>query len=220
MPSPSNSPPSPDDPTQPFDQDGKAQELVAILDQYLADLQAGKQPDRARLLADHPELASQLTDCLTGLEFIHRTAQPGSDAPAQLGEFRIVREVGRGGMGVVYEAEQLSLKGKVALKVLRFGVSTDEQVMQCFHARRKPSRTCITRISSPFMPSVAIAASTITRCSSSQDGVLPRWPKNARESRPAATTSGESPPGSCKAPKPWPTPISAALSIGISSPRI
>src|SRR5205807_4274342 len=49
-----------------------------------------------------------------------------------LGDFRIVREVGRGGMGVVYEAEQLSLKRRVALKVLRFGAVADEQAMARF----------------------------------------------------------------------------------------
>ncbi len=109
-----------------------ASELVRVLDQFLADLQAGRAPDKAALLADHPELAAQLENCLAGIEFVHRAAKPQSGTPSQLGDFRIVREVGRGGMGVVYEAEQLSLKRKVALKVLRFGVTADQEVMQRF----------------------------------------------------------------------------------------
>lgn len=109
-----------------------ASELVRVLDEYLAELQAGQAPDKARLLADHPELARELENCLAGIDFVHRAAKPEAATPTQLGDFRILREVGRGGMGVVYMAEQLSLKRKVALKVLRFGVTADPDVMQRF----------------------------------------------------------------------------------------
>ena len=109
-----------------------AAELAGILDGYMADLQAGKAPDRGELLAAHPELAAQLEACLAGIEFVHRATGPAAEEPAALGEFRIVRELGRGGMGVVYEAEQTSLRRRVALKVLRFGAVADEEAMQRF----------------------------------------------------------------------------------------
>jgi serine/threonine-protein kinase len=49
-----------------------------------------------------------------------------------LGDYRIVREVGRGGMGVVYEAEQLSLHRRVALKVLPMAAAMDGRQLQRF----------------------------------------------------------------------------------------
>ena len=49
-----------------------------------------------------------------------------------LGDFRIVREIGRGGMGVVYEAEQISLGRTVALKVLPFAALMDERAVKRF----------------------------------------------------------------------------------------
>ncbi len=57
------------------------------------------------------------------------------DPPAglgELGDFRLLREVGRGGMGVVYEAEQISLRRRVALKVLPFAAAIDSRRLQRF----------------------------------------------------------------------------------------
>jgi serine/threonine protein kinase len=64
-------------------------------------------------------------------------ARPAADQPPpsyerQLGDFRIIREVGRGGMGVVYEAEQISLGRRVALKVLPFAATLDARQLQRF----------------------------------------------------------------------------------------
>jgi WD40 repeat protein/serine/threonine protein kinase len=60
---------------------------------------------------------------------------PENQAPAvagTLGDFRIVRELGRGGMGIVYEAEQLSLGRRVALKILPFAALLDPRQLQRF----------------------------------------------------------------------------------------
>ena len=60
---------------------------------------------------------------------------PGRDVPEvrTLGDFRLIREVGRGGMGIVYEAEQMSLGRRVALKVLPFAATMDPRQLQRFH---------------------------------------------------------------------------------------
>ncbi len=106
--------------------------VASILDRYMAALAAAEAPDREQLLAQHPELAAQLEACLAGIDFVHRATGPTAEEPAVLGEFRIIREIGRGGMGVVYEAEQTSLRRRVALKVLRFGVVADLEAMKRF----------------------------------------------------------------------------------------
>jgi serine/threonine protein kinase len=118
--------------------------VVEALDEYLAALESGHRPDRAAFLARHADIAATLDECLEGMEALHE-ASSTSHAPAArwstptdwqpgtpLGDYRIIREIGRGGMGVVYEAEQLSLGRRIALKVLPFALTLDPRQLQRF----------------------------------------------------------------------------------------
>ncbi len=66
-----------------------------------------------------------------------QAAEPPSSAVRQLGDFRIVREVGKGGMGIVYEAEQVSLGRHVALKVLPRSMLIDAKAKRRFEREAK-----------------------------------------------------------------------------------
>ena len=66
---------------------------------------------------------------------------PASTPSGILGDFRILREIGRGGMGVVYEAEQLSLGRHVALKVLPFAAMLDQQQLARFKNEARAAAT-------------------------------------------------------------------------------
>src|SRR5262249_31317551 len=109
-------------------------------------LQAGEPVDVEAYIAAHPELAEQLRRLLPALGVLAelgRSAASGAavvvsplHAPArglgELGDCRIVCEIGRGGMGVVYEAVQVSLGRRVALKVLPFAAALDPKQLQRF----------------------------------------------------------------------------------------
>jgi eukaryotic-like serine/threonine-protein kinase len=73
-----------------------------------------KQLDKEDVLGKHDELR----DLLEPMFEDHSAAEPTVDGDKYLGEHRLVREIGRGGMGVVYEAEDVTLGRRVALKVL------------------------------------------------------------------------------------------------------
>jgi serine/threonine protein kinase/Flp pilus assembly protein TadD len=156
------------------------QQLVELVEEITARLQAGQPCDIDAYAARYPEYADRLRDWMTVMsamadlghslatsqrsgataESVLRgspdPADPasniqypahvlrGSPDPAQfglLGDFRIVREIGRGGMGVVYEAEQLSIGRRVALKVLPFAAMLDRQQLNRFKNEARAAGT-------------------------------------------------------------------------------
>ncbi|HPM81059.1 MAG TPA: serine/threonine-protein kinase [Candidatus Anammoximicrobium sp.] len=116
--------------------------LALVLDQYLASLERSVPLPFDELVAQHPDLAEPLRWYAESLRLLclagdhlgrRRSAESSADNwNRQLGDYRLVREVGRGGMGVVYEAEQVSLGRRVALKVLPFAAVMDEKQLARF----------------------------------------------------------------------------------------
>jgi serine/threonine protein kinase/tetratricopeptide (TPR) repeat protein len=123
----------------------EADQLVAEVVAEVTDrLHAGEAVDVEEYVARHPELADRLRQLLPALQMLghfssasdpgERPGLPGDQGVCgTLGDFRILRVVGRGGMGVVYEAEQVSLGRRVALKVLPLAATLDPRRLQRFH---------------------------------------------------------------------------------------
>src|SRR5687768_14667529 len=111
-------------------------ELAEILEQYLLKLERGEKPDAQQLIEQHPQWGEPLRAYLASIDLLHTSLHPRpslalhspADASSQqLGDYQIIREIGRGGMGVVYEALQLSLGRRVALKVLPMAIGLDQR---------------------------------------------------------------------------------------------
>jgi WD40 repeat protein/predicted Ser/Thr protein kinase len=103
--------------------------LDAVVEDFLARRRRGEGPLPDEYAARHPDLARRIRELFPTLLLLEagprspEQTPPGvyatrEEPPAALGPFRIVREIGRGGMGVVYEAIQEPLGRSVALKVL------------------------------------------------------------------------------------------------------
>jgi serine/threonine protein kinase/tetratricopeptide (TPR) repeat protein len=118
-------------------------ELACVLEACLAAIETGQAIEPAALAAAHPAIAERLLACLSVFRLAGQVeqqpdsvtsadAQFGSAAESCLGDFHIQRVIGRGGMGVVFEAEQVSLKRRVALKVLPFAAALDPQQLRRF----------------------------------------------------------------------------------------
>jgi serine/threonine protein kinase/Flp pilus assembly protein TadD len=108
-----------------------------LADEYLSRCERGESPNIDELAARHPEIADEVRRVLTTLAVLD---DPGphvadDDRPylsAPLGEFSLVRRIGHGGMGVVYEAIQSSLGRRVALKVLPLAAILDPRQLARF----------------------------------------------------------------------------------------
>ena len=94
-------------PAAALDETEEGVELVRLVDGYLADLQQGKTPDRAALLATHPSFASQLEACLASIDLVHGAARDEA-LPRSIGRYTVQGTLGRGAFGVVYLARERS----------------------------------------------------------------------------------------------------------------
>jgi serine/threonine protein kinase/WD40 repeat protein len=127
--------------------------LYALLDEFSSRLQGGEDVDAESFIGRHPEHADDLERLLPAARALANLAgsirSSGSTAPhrnvelpiEELGDFRLIREIGRGGMGVVYEAQQVSLGRRVALKVLPFAGVLDARHLQRFKNEARAAAT-------------------------------------------------------------------------------
>src|SRR4051794_8528284 len=94
--------------------------LAEALEGYSREADQGQDPDPQAYLRRHPDVADELSSCLGGLaamEELRRALKGPPPAPHRVGDFELLGEIGRGGMGVVYRARQVRLGRTVALKM-------------------------------------------------------------------------------------------------------
>ncbi len=125
---------------EPTDQGDLLDTLAA---EFVERHRRGEVPTVDEYAEAHPELAEDIRNLFPTIAAVERLkthsertegglASLGPDRLERLGEFRILREIGRGGMGIVYEAEQESLSRPVAIKVLPRQSLLDEKHLRRF----------------------------------------------------------------------------------------
>jgi Flp pilus assembly protein TadD/serine/threonine protein kinase len=127
--------------------------LAELVEEMRLKLQAGQPVDLEELAAAHPGQADELRRLFPALRLLAdlrlseavliAAGKPGGSEVetflGELGDFRLLREVGRGGMGVVYEAEQVSLQRRVAVKLLPLAAALDAKQLQRFRNEAQAS---------------------------------------------------------------------------------
>ena len=128
--------------TDKLSQDAASAQMGQIMDEYLELANRGERPNIEEYAERYPDLADVIHKMLPAMQVMQTSDTLDETGEQQisdeirpegpLGDFRIVRELGRGGMGVVYEATQISLGRTVALKVLPFAAAMDDRQLQRF----------------------------------------------------------------------------------------
>jgi serine/threonine protein kinase len=115
--------------------DGHPMEALAA--EFVERRRRGERPTVDEYAANHPEMAEAIRELFPTIDVLEEVRERQAAPPenrnsldqrrlTRLGDFRIVREIGRGGMGIVYEAVQESLRRRVAVKVLARHSRLDE----------------------------------------------------------------------------------------------
>ena len=110
-------------------EDANRDPIDVLAEEFVARYRKGERPPIKEYTQKHPELAERIQRTFPALVMMENLAPhesqsypmpetAGGSAPDHLGDYHIIREVGRGGMGIVCEVEQESLGRRVALKVL------------------------------------------------------------------------------------------------------
>jgi serine/threonine protein kinase/WD40 repeat protein len=118
--------------------------VLELAEEFLERYRKGERPTLREYIERRPDLAAEIREVFPAMAMLENIAvadesladQAGGAAPAptlqQLGDFRIIRAIGKGGMGAVYEAEQISLGRHVALKVLPHQAIADAKTRKRF----------------------------------------------------------------------------------------
>ncbi|HAK97196.1 MAG TPA: hypothetical protein DCM87_19955 [Planctomycetes bacterium] len=117
---------------RPGEGDGSSEALDRLVLEYVDRLNAGEKLDRAAIERAHPAEAVELLGRLEAFVELGDELRAGGESLGTLGDYTLRRRIGRGGMGVVYEAWENSMDRRVALKVLPPGVAADERALQRF----------------------------------------------------------------------------------------
>lgn len=142
----------------------REQHINRIIAAYLEAERLGQAPNREGLLRQHPDLAAELQSFFADQNQFQQLARPIAAAPAArgrpvpamepptlapgengpaaaslgtvryFGDYELLEEIGRGGMGVVYKARQVSLNRIVALKMILAGQLANDADVRRFHA--------------------------------------------------------------------------------------
>jgi len=128
--------------------------LAALLERLIDDSRHGRSPDLEAMIAKHPDLVDELRSLWATAMVAEEFGSMADDAelageptaaraagqrnsvplPERIGDYEVVEEIGRGGMGVVFKARQFSLDRVVALKMILQGHTASETDVARFRA--------------------------------------------------------------------------------------